>query len=121
MNVSEGVEFCIGCPYVPAGVTAKVDEVSYTDMAEYRRLRLTQDKPDFVRDYVDTSIKVTTTAVASTNPQVELGDEAIFRVERNGQNEQDVVDAIRNCREPKVSRIAKALGQKGTCQAVKAK
>lgn len=121
MNVPEGTEFCVGCPYVPEGVTAKVDTVAYTDMAEYRRLRIAHELPGFVENFVDTSITITSTAIASTNPSVEVGDEAVFRIERDGQTEQAVVDAIRACHEPKKSRIAKALGQKGTCQAVKAK
>ena len=121
MSVSDEVMFCDGCPYVPDGVTAKVDTVTYTDMAEYRRLRIAHELPGFVEDYLDTSITIKSTAGTSTNPRVEVGDEAVFRIDRAGQTEQRVVDAIRACHEPRKSRIAKALGQKGTCQAVTAK
>jgi hypothetical protein len=121
MSRFEGIRFCDNCPYVPDGVVAEVQDISYTDMAEYRNLVVTKELPDFVEDYVDTSITVTSVAVTSTNRNVDVGDEAVLRVERNGQNESQVAENLRLCNGPKRNFVAKALGQRGVCQAVQSK
>jgi acylphosphatase len=121
MKAPEGIQFCVGCPLVPEGVIAQVNTASYTDMAEYRSLADPSEISGFVENYVDTSITIVSTCVESTNPDVEVGDDAIFRIERNGQSEEEAIEATANCTNPKKGRIAKVLGTKGVCQAVRAK
>lgn len=104
---------------VPEGVIAEVEMVQIPTEGEFRRYVVAREEPDVVRDYVDETARVIAVAVESTNPEVEVGDESRFTIEREGRSSEEILDAIRTCPgPPKRSKLARAIGKKGVCPAV---
>lgn len=116
------VRFCEGCPFVPDGVIAEVEAVELMTPGEIRRSQANGELGNFPGEIEGSTARVISTCVSSTSPLAEVGDQAELFVVSNGHTSNDIKDAIRNCPSPtKVGRIAKALGSKGLCQAMKAR
>jgi hypothetical protein len=119
MTENSPVQFCEGCPFVPSGVVAEVTEIELMTPGEIRRYQSTGQIKDFPGPIEGSTARVIATAVRSSSPAAEVGDEAELFVVSNGNSSNDIKEAIRNCPNPtKVGRLAKALGSKGLCQAM---
>jgi hypothetical protein len=103
---------------VPDGIIAEADMVTVPTFSEFKGLTVTSDRPDIVQEYVADTARVIAVAVESDDPDIEVGSESRFAVDREGRTEDEIREAIRSCPGPKRGRVAKALGLKGTCQAV---
>lgn len=97
--------FCAGvCPNVPADLVVDVDAAR---------------QPEFGESWNSANIcRLICVVAKSKDPDTPVGALETFEVASNGKTPSQIEDDIRQCTSPKVGRVAKALGSRGTCPAV---
>jgi hypothetical protein len=115
--MKEFVEFCADCPFVPNGVTARVDVIREQNLRDFRGLRITREAPEIIAEIIEDTYRIVSTAVESSNPRIEVGDEASLTVERGGKTQDEVAESIRACDSPRKPKYGRLFG-KSVCQAV---
>jgi len=116
--MSERTRFCDDCSCVPKGVIAEVDNIEFMDSRELARRGITGLNTE--RGSAASLIaEITAVAVEVEDASsIDVGDEATLYVLAGSQTREDIEKSISECPGSKRTRVQKALGVRGTCQAI---